>query len=183
MHENLGTDDGASATLLPINLLDVLVTMAGTGRLGPVSVGAGLDAVTAVLGAPQDLGPTSRRRAWPRRFAYGDLELLVCRCRRVNLFSFPTWRDTIALPAPSVNGEPFSSPGAPSRANVLAALDEASCPWEPAPPFTLPGQSTLRVAPTNAAFTFMDAGHDDFILYSMCLPGDGHGCPPPGTRP
>ncbi|AYN43182.1 hypothetical protein D9753_34680 [Streptomyces dangxiongensis] len=40
----------------------------------------------------------SRRRQWPRLFAYGDLELSVCRCRKIVLICIQAWRDVIELP-------------------------------------------------------------------------------------
>ncbi|MFB7175879.1 hypothetical protein ACFCYM_34450 [Streptomyces sp. NPDC056254] len=79
-------------------ILDVLTSMAKTGRLGPVFSGAGWNDVTAALGEPWDIGTMSRRRRWPRLFAYGDLEMSVCRCRKVSLICVQTWRDVVELP-------------------------------------------------------------------------------------
>lgn len=40
----------------------------------------------------------SRRRKWPRLFAYGDLELSVCRCRKISLICIQAWHDTVEHP-------------------------------------------------------------------------------------
>lgn len=46
----------------------------------------------------------SRNRKWPRLFAYGDLELNVCRC---------------------------TFPAGLKHADVVSALDRAGCSWKP----------------------------------------------------
>lgn len=56
--------------------------------------GADWNEVTAVPGEPWDVGSMSRNRAWPRLFAYGDLELSVCRCKMADRWSN---RSTIAV--------------------------------------------------------------------------------------
>lgn len=45
-----------------MEILDVLTSMAKTGRLGPVFSGADWDEVTAALGEPWDIGTVSRNR-------------------------------------------------------------------------------------------------------------------------
>lgn len=45
------------------------------GRWGPVVTGADWNEVTTAFGEPWDVGTMSRRRQWPRLFAYGDLEV------------------------------------------------------------------------------------------------------------
>lgn len=81
-----------------MEILEVLTSMAKTGRLGPVFSGADWGDVTAALGEPWEIGTMGRNRKWPRLFAYGDLELSVCRCRKVSLICVQTWRDVVELP-------------------------------------------------------------------------------------
>lgn len=105
-------------------ILDVLTGVATAGRLGPVFIGANLNDVIAVAGEPWDAGTMSRRRTWPRLFAYGDLELSVCRCRRINLVCIQTWRDVVELP-PSIVGGTGTFPAAIGYADVVSALEHA----------------------------------------------------------
>ncbi|MFB6837982.1 hypothetical protein [Streptomyces sp. NPDC056361] len=164
-----------------MQILDVLTSMAKTGRLGPVFSGANWNDVTAALGQPRDMETTSLNEAWPRLFAYGDLELSVCRCRKVSLICVQTWRDVVELP-PSVAGGTDTFPALLSHADVVSALDEAGCPWEPYAPLTFGNQSTLAAIPSGAHFTFEIPDGEEPVLNVMGLPGDGHDCSarPPG---
>ncbi|MEW2293035.1 hypothetical protein ABZ719_10055 [Streptomyces sp. NPDC006743] len=159
-----------------MQILDVLTGMAKTGRLGPVSIGAEWGDVTAVLGEAWDIGATSRRRRWPRLFAYGDLELSVCRCRKVSLISLQTWRDTVELPPAAVGGTGTFPVGLTYR-DVVSALDDAGCPWEPCPSLTFGDQCSLVAIPSAANFTFAIPEGEEPVLNLMGLPGDGHVCP------
>lgn len=98
-----------------MEILDVLADMAKTGRLGPVSSGADWNDVTAALGEPWDIGTMSRNRTWPRLFAYGDLELSVCRCRKVSLICVQTWRDVVELPRRLSGGRAPSPQGSSTQ--------------------------------------------------------------------
>ncbi len=118
-----------------VEIVDVLTNMAKTGRLGPVFSGADWNDVTAALGEPWDIGTMSRNRKWPRLFAYGDLELSVCRCRKVSLISVQTWRDVVELP-PSVVGGTGTFPAGLRHTDIVSALDKAGCSREPCPPQT-----------------------------------------------
>ncbi|MEU5688336.1 hypothetical protein DEJ48_38375 [Streptomyces venezuelae] len=158
-----------------MNILDVLTTMAKTGRLGPVFIGADWNDVTAALGEPWDIGTMSRRREWPRLFAYGDLELSVCRCRKVSLICVQTWRDVIDFP-PSLAGGTDTFPAELGHTDVVAALDTTGCSWEPYAPLTFGDQRTLLVTPSRATFTFAIPEGEDPVLHVMGLPGDGHDC-------
>ncbi|MBL3671635.1 hypothetical protein JL475_38405 [Streptomyces sp. M2CJ-2] len=156
-----------------MNILDVLTDMAKTGRLGPVFVGASWSDVTATLGEPWDMGTMSRRGKWPRLFAYGDLELSVCRCRKVSLICVQTWRDVVELP-PSVAGGTGTFPAAIKQADLISALDEAGCPWQPYPPLTFGDQCSLVAIPSRANFTFEIPQGEEPVLNVMGL--HGHGC-------
>ncbi|MCX4751064.1 hypothetical protein OG455_37130 [Kitasatospora sp. NBC_01287] len=157
-------------------ILDVLTEVARTGRLGPVFIGADLSEVTAVAGEPWDAGSMSRRRQWPRLFGYGDLELSVCRCRRVNLVCIQTWRDVVELP-PSLAGGSGTFPAAIGFADVVSALEQAGCPWQPHPSLTFGDQCSLVATPSATTFTFEILQGSGPVLNVVGLPGDGHDCP------
>ncbi|MFE7951571.1 hypothetical protein [Streptomyces sp. NPDC057426] len=158
-----------------MEILDVLTSMAKTCRLGPVFSGADWDEVTAALGEPWDIGTMSRNRKWPRLFAYGDLELSVCRCRKISLICVQTWRDVVELP-PSVVGGTGTFPAGLRHTDVVSALDKAGCSWEPYPPLTFGDQCSLTAIPSGANFTFEIPEGEEPVLNVMGLPGDGHVC-------
>ncbi|MGW4441917.1 hypothetical protein [Streptomyces sp. NPDC004682] len=158
-----------------MEILDVLTSMAKTGRLGPVFSGADWNDVTAALGEPWDIGTMSRNRKWPRLFAYGDLELSVCRCRKVSLICVQTWRDVVELP-PSVVGGTGTFPAGLKHADVVSALDRAGCSWEPYAALTFGNQCSLTAIASGANFTFELPEGEEPVLNVMGLPGDGHDC-------
>ncbi len=169
---------GAPAKLGPVQILELLTTLAKTGRLGPVFIGADWHDVTAALGEPWDVGSMSRRREWPRLFAYGDLELSVCRCRKVSLICVQTWRDVVEFP-PALAGGADTFPAELRHSDVVAALSNAGCSWEPYAPLTFGNQCSLLVAPTRASFTFEIPEGEEPVLHVTGLPGDGHDCASP----
>ncbi|MEU4213345.1 hypothetical protein AB0F13_25760 [Streptomyces sp. NPDC026206] len=158
-----------------MEILDVLTDVARTGRLGPVFSGARWSDVTAALGEPWDVGTMGQCGEWPRLFAYGDLELSVCTCRKVSLICLQAWRDTVELPAPIAGGT-SAFPAAIGYPDVVSALDKAGCPWQPYPALTFGDQCALVATPSGATFTFeiFDGGVPE--LNVMGLPGDGHDC-------
>ncbi|WP_137991857.1 hypothetical protein [Streptomyces vilmorinianum] len=158
-----------------MEILDVLTDVAKTGRLGPVFSGADWSDVTAALGEPWDIGTMSRKGTWPRLFAYGDLELSVCRCRKVSLICIQTWRDIVELPQPVVGGTGIF-PSRLTYADVVSALDKAGCPWQPYPPLTFGDQCSLVATPSGANFTFEIPQGGEPVLNVAGLPGDGHDC-------
>ncbi|MEU1624981.1 hypothetical protein ABZ746_06475 [Streptomyces sp. NPDC020096] len=165
-----------------MEILDILTDVAKTGRLGPVFIGADWADVTAALGEPWDVGPISRSRMWPRLFAYGDVELSVCRCRKVSLVCIQAWRDVIELPAAVVGGT-GTFPAAVNHSDLVSALDKADCPWQPYLPLTFGNQLTLMATATGASFTFETDQGEEPVLNVMGLPGDGHECPPLPAMP
>ncbi|GHF37653.1 hypothetical protein [Streptomyces griseosporeus] len=158
-----------------MEILDVLTSMAMSGRLGPVFIGADWNDVTAALGEPWDIGTTSRKRRWPRLFAYGDLEVSVCRCRNVSLICVQTWRDVVDLPR-SVGGGTVSFPAGLRHTDVVSALDRVGCSWEPYAPLTFGNQCSLTAVASGAQFTFEICKAEEPVLNVMGLPGDGHDC-------
>ncbi|MCL7380341.1 hypothetical protein [Streptomyces sp. 35G-GA-8] len=158
-----------------MEILDVLTSMAKTGRLGPVFSGADWNEVTAALGEPWDFGAMSRNRKWPRLFAYGDLELSVCRCRKISLICVQTWRDVVELP-PSVLAGTGTFPARLRHTDVVSALDKAGCSWAPYAPLTFGDQFSLVVIPSGANFTFEIPEDEEPVLNVMGLPCDGHDC-------
>ncbi|MCX5375882.1 hypothetical protein [Streptomyces sp. NBC_00091] len=159
-------------------ILDVLTDMAMTGRLGPVFIGADWSDVTAALGEPWDVGTTPPGEEEPHLFAYGDLELSVCPCRKVSLICVQTWREVIELPRPLAGGT-GTFPGEIRQAEVVSALDAAGCPWQPYLPLTFGDQRTLMAIPSGAAFTFELLEDEEPVLNVMGLPGDRHDCTAP----
>ncbi|MFJ4340518.1 hypothetical protein [Streptomyces sp. NPDC088915] len=158
-----------------MEILDVLTNLAKTGRLGPVFSGADWSDVTAALGDPWDIGTMGRNENWPRLFAYGDLEVSVCRCRRVSLVCVQTWRDVVELPASIAGGTGTFQAGL-KHADVVSALDRAGCPWEPYAPLTFGNQCSLTAIASGANFTFEIPEGEEPILNVVGLPGDGHDC-------
>ncbi|WP_329385447.1 hypothetical protein [Streptomyces sp. NBC_01716] len=161
-----------------MEILDVLANTAKTGGLGPVFRGADWSEVTAALGEPWDIGTMSRNSKWPRLFAYGDLELCVCRCRKVSLISVQTWRDVVELPT-SIVGGTGTFPAGLKHADVVSALNKAGCSWEPYLPMTFGNQCSLVAVGTRANFTFGIPEGEEPVLHGMGLPGDGHDCARP----
>ncbi|MGW1131150.1 hypothetical protein [Streptomyces griseoluteus] len=162
-----------------MEILDVLARMAKTRRLGPVFVGADWQDVTEALGEPWPIG---RHRKWPRLFAYGDLEISVCRCRKVSLVCVQTWRDAVQLP-PDLAGGPGTFPSGLGYVNVVAALDGAGCPWEPYAPLTFGDQCSLVATSSGAHFTFEIPEGEEPVLNVVSLFGDRHDCSAPGAKP
>ncbi|MGW7086757.1 hypothetical protein ACWGH2_25145 [Streptomyces sp. NPDC054871] len=165
----------APVRLRLVEILDALTGMAKTGRLGPVFSGADWNGVTAALGEPWDIGTMSRSRKWPRLFAYGDLELSVCRCRKVSNICVQTWRDVVELP-PSVVEGVGTFPAGLKYADIVSALDKAGCSWETYPPLTFGDQCSLVAIPSGANFIFEIPKGEEPVLNVMGLPGDGHDC-------
>jgi hypothetical protein len=155
-------------------VLDILTELAKTGRWGPVVTGADWNEVTKAFGDPWAVGTTGRHQKWPRLFAYGDLELSVCRCRRVGLICVQAWRDVIELP--SAHGERQVFPAALTYQDVTRALDQADCPWQPYASLTFGDQCALTALPSGANFVFEIFHGAEPVLNVLGLPSDFHDC-------
>ncbi|MEU6242744.1 hypothetical protein [Streptomyces sp. NPDC047024] len=164
-----------------MELLDALAELAQSGHLGPVENGAAWNEVTAVLGEPREaFVERRRRRSWPRLFAYGDLELSVCRCQKITLICLQTWRDVIDLPVALVGREKF--PGQPEYADVIASLERAGCAWQPYVPLTFGNQCAIQATSSGVVFVFEIPDGESPILNVVGPPPHQHECPPlPGS--
>ncbi|WP_406207731.1 hypothetical protein OH807_35375 [Kitasatospora sp. NBC_01560] len=136
-----------------MNVQQTLAAFGATAAIGPLRCGESLNDVVAALGAPWDIGRVSERRRWPHLFSYGDVEICVCRCRRITMMCLQAWRDTIALPAPG-SATIASHPGGLTLAHVTDALDAIDCRYRPVTLHQPPGQMALEAATTGVAFTF-----------------------------
>ncbi|MEV5492344.1 hypothetical protein AB0L47_30970 [Streptomyces bobili] len=152
-----------------MTLPELLASVALTARLGPVHVDASWADITAALGEPREV---LRSRRWPRLFGFGDLEVFVCRCRRVRMLTVQTWTETVEVPTYA-----GLFPGEPTEADVVAALDRAGCAWEVDSALTFGNQRGLGVPATSATFVFAVAESGEPLLHSMGLPDNGHRCP------
>ncbi|MFJ9947672.1 hypothetical protein [Kitasatospora sp. NPDC091207] len=157
-----------------MELLDVLTELAQSGRLGPVSNGATWDEVTAALGEPFEV-VIGKRRSWPRLFAYGDLELSVCRCQKIILICLQTWRDVIDLPIGLVGRETF--PGKIKYADVIESLDRTGCAWQPYTPLTFDNQCSVQATASGVVFVFEIPEGEDPVLNIAGPQPDQHDCP------
>jgi hypothetical protein len=162
-------------------VLDILVGVAETGRWGPVVTGGDWAEVTAAFGEPWDAGTMGGSRRWPRLFAYGDLELSVCGCRRIVLVCFQAWREVIELPLPGA-GKTRAYPGGLTYGDVTRALDRAGCPWRADASLTFGDQRAITALPSGATFVFEAVDGAEPVLDVMGLPGDFHDCPAPAPR-
>ncbi|OIJ94875.1 hypothetical protein [Streptomyces colonosanans] len=161
-----------------MNAIPVLAKFASTGMIGPVHCGASLNEIAAVLGPPWGIGRVSKRRRWPHLFSYGDVELCVCRCRRVTSMSIQTWRDRIELPQPG-SKDAVSHPGDLTLAAVTAGLDAIGCPTQPVTHHQPPGQLTLRAEPFGATFTFQAHAVPELLLARVSSWTAVHDCTSP----
>ncbi|WP_370352155.1 hypothetical protein [Catenulispora sp. EB89] len=165
-----------------MSLVARLARFADSASLGEMRVGASIDDVARFHGEHFDFA-TQRRGKWPRLFVFGDVELYVCRCRRVNMISIQTWRAETELPYENrVGCETFA--GQPTYDEVTDALDAAGVGWRPHPPLTLPGQTALVADVTAVSFVFELEDGEPPLLNVVGVPGDFHECPKgPQPRP
>ena len=159
-----------------MDLLGILTDLARFGRVGPVEVGVDWDTVVGLLGEPWDAGSNE---SWPHLYAYGDLELSVCRCGKVVVVCLQTWRAEVELPVGPA--ERLTFPGRPEYAGVIGALGRARCAWQPDPSLTFDGQVAIRTSPTTASLVFETSDDDaDPALNVAAISLHEHECPVPG---
>ncbi|MFC1407505.1 MULTISPECIES: hypothetical protein [Streptacidiphilus] len=157
-----------------MELRDVLTERVRLGQLGPVANGAAWATVTQALGEPFEVA-IGKRRSWPRLFAYGDLEISVCSCKKIIMVCLQTWRDVVDLPVGLVGRETF--PGQPTYAEVTEALDRAGCVWQLYEPLTFDTQCSIQVPSTGVNFTFEIPEGEDPLLNIVGLAPRHHDCP------
>ncbi|MEY9929155.1 hypothetical protein ABH926_003795 [Catenulispora sp. GP43] len=157
-----------------MSLVACLARFAETASLGQMRVGASFEDVVRIHGEYYEAG--GPHRGWPRLFGFGDVELSVCRCRRVNLICVQTWREETELPDENrVGCQVF--PGRPTQEEVTEALDAAGVGWRPHPPLTLPGQTAILADITAVSFVFELEDDEPPHLNVVGAPGDYHECP------
>jgi hypothetical protein len=162
-----------------VSLVARLARFADTASLGEMRVGASFDDVVRVHGEYFEAGMAHRGK-WPRLFGFGDVELFVCRCRRVNMISIQTWRNETELPFEDRPGcETF--PGRPTYDEVTEDFAAAGIGWRPHPPLTLPGQTALIADITAVTFVFELEDGVPPLLNVVGVPGDFHECPKVAT--
>lgn len=157
-----------------MELLDVVTELASEGQLGPVSNGAAWNEVTAALGKPFEV-VIGKRRSWPRLFAYGDLELSVCRCQKIILICLQTWRDVIDLPVGLVGREAI--PGNLKYTDVIESLDRTGCAWQPYAPLTFASQRSVQATSSGVVLVFEIPEGEDPVLNVIGPPPHRHDCP------
>jgi len=161
-----------------VTAIPILAEFGSTGAIGPLHCGASLNEIAAVLGPPWDIGRVSKRRRWPHLFSYGDVELCVCRCRRVTSVSVQTWRDAIELPAPG-SKTTISHPGHLTLTEITAGLDAIGCHAWPRTRDKPPGRLTLRAEPSGITFTFRTDDGPEPLLEIVSSWIATHECTPP----
>lgn len=162
--------------------LNLLAEFGRTGLIGPVGCQVPLSSLTTTLGPPWVGERVDKRQRWPHWFGYGDLQLMVCRCRLVTQVIVPAHRGEVEYPgAGTFDSElPLSA--------VLTRLDALGVPWTRDD--RVAGQCSVLTEPDGIAvgysFVTLD-GYDgpplaDPILAKV-VSHDFHDCPPipPGT--
>lgn len=139
-----------------MDLVGELAVLAGTGRLGALHYGAALGDLAAVYGEPEAGGRVYSKERWPRWFGYGSIQLVVCRCRRVDSMIVPAWHRELELPGPA---GPRTVDSRITESHLTAALVGAGCRWETVEYPGLPDQRSLVTEPAEdvrVSFTFTD---------------------------
>ncbi|MEU3742557.1 hypothetical protein AB0E78_36570 [Streptomyces sp. NPDC032198] len=110
-----------------------------------------------------------------RLFAYGDLELNVCRSREVFLIYVQTWRDVVELPLSAVRGDGHL-PGRAQARGRRFRLGQSGLFVEAACCADLRQPGLITAIASGANFTFEIPEGEEPVLNVMGLPGDGHDC-------
>ncbi|WP_328396271.1 hypothetical protein OHS70_11210 [Streptomyces sp. NBC_00390] len=165
-----------------MDIKDVLADYAKAGGVGILRPGAALDDVAGVLGPPVDADYfPNPEKSWPRTFAYGDVRLEVCRCRRVKQVALSTWTDTVDVPT-GQPGETRTIAATTTFADLKEVLASAGTDWELWELPRVRSQFTVIVGeyPQDVHFTFHvpdpDAP-DRATLHSAISKDLEHTCP------
>ncbi|WP_410819021.1 hypothetical protein [Micromonospora sp. 050-3] len=157
--------------------LDVLAAFGSTGRVGLLHPGARLRTVVGDYGMPWDIGRINLRHRWPHLYSYGDVELVVCRCRIITSVTVQTWRRTVELPSHAQSDKAIVLPARLTFTQVTGALAALGCQWELLKP--IEGQSALRTLPQRVEFTFETDDGPDPVLHVAGTWAHDHECMPP----
>jgi hypothetical protein len=152
-----------------IPVLQVVVDLAGGGRLGEVACGLSLTRIEALIGPFHERRTDLNPRSWrPRLHFWDDLEVLVCHEMAIGM-TLPTWRDTVTLP-PATRW-PGPLPVRLSRGEVLPALTDAGIDWTPASRPTQNGRgNAVHVPDTRTSLLFdTDPEPDRQRLHSVTV--------------
>ncbi|GAV44035.1 hypothetical protein [Streptomyces acidiscabies] len=160
---------------------DVLMDYATTGGVGVLRPGAGLDAVTEVLGPPveADYFPNPRG-TWPRTFAYGDVRLEVCGCREIFQVALSTWTGTVDVPT-GRPGETVNLASEVTFGELKEMLAEAEVEWDLRTYPSLTDQLTVVVGeyPKDVDYTFVvpdPTTPDTATLHNVIAKDMAHTC-------
>ncbi|MEV6672045.1 hypothetical protein [Streptomyces sp. NPDC051162] len=155
-----------------MNIMDVLIPFARTGRIATARVGAQLNDVTEELGPPWAHGSSTGADGLPYLYAYGSLEIATCQAHCQVIESIVVQTDWATMEWPSQKpGRLERFPGYPAYGEVLRTLDEAGCPWESYEPLTLDGQCAIRVPASDVIFVFTteDKDREEPMLCSVSV--------------
>ncbi|MFI6847657.1 hypothetical protein OG535_35645 [Kitasatospora sp. NBC_00085] len=171
-----------------MDFTEELAVLATTGKLGALSYGATLPGLAAAHGAPVTGGRVYEQSRWPRWFRYGSVQLVVCRCRRLDSMIIPAWHEELELPGPRP-GDLRTVDSRVTESELTAALVRAGCRWETVEYENLTDQRSLQTGPDDdvrVSFTFVSRESydspllEDWILDKVNLWGLSHGeCPEP----
>ncbi|UJB40328.1 hypothetical protein [Streptomyces sp. A1-5] len=160
----------------------ILAEFAQTARIGPIGCGAALPELVAALGQPFVGDPVDSTSRWPRWFGYGNLQLVVCRCRLVVQVIVPVWHGEIEVPDARTHAM-VSHPSEVTYSQFTAALDAVGCDWRRGQ--DLPWQWTVEseVDGIRTEFVFVTTeGHDEPPLadpvLNKAVSSAFHDCPP-----
>ncbi|MEV6393298.1 hypothetical protein AB0M39_00660 [Streptomyces sp. NPDC051907] len=165
-----------------MDIKDVLTDYAKARGVGILRPGASLDAIADVLGPPADADYfPNPKKSWPRTFAYGDVRLEVCRCRRVRYVALSTWTETVDVPT-GQPGETRTVVPTTTFADLKEILASAGTDWTLREFPMLRSQFTVIVGeyPVDVQFTFHvpDPDTPDLATLHNAISADlGHICP------
>jgi hypothetical protein len=164
------------------------VEFAATGRLWHLYGGASLDELAEVIGPAGAGGRVHHKRRWPRWFGYHDVQLCVCRCRRIEMIIVPAWHRPCEVPG-ARPGVSHVVPAMP-YGQIVAAIESAGCAWEPEDYPGLASQCTVLTRPAGGRVGFVfvtETGRGlplpEPVLNKIVATPEPHVCPPvaPGT--
>lgn len=162
--------------------------LAVTGRMGSLSYGASLPDLVAAYGEPVAYGRVHKKSRWPHWFGFGSLQMVFCRCRRLDSMIIPAWREELELTGPRP-GELRKVDSRITEEALAAAITDAGGRWRSVEYENLTNQRSLETEPINdvrVGFAFTDRQSydspplDDWILNKVNVRGFSHGpCPEP----